>query len=334
LLEGFGPGVRVPVPMEEEKGPRVIFADSTESIYLADMTGDGLSDLVRIRIGEICYWPNRGYGCFGAKVTMDNAPWFDEPDLFDQRRIRLADTDGSGTTDVIYLGSDTVWVYLNGAGNGWSAARPLCRIPAIDDLTFVSVADFLGRGTACLVWSSPLPADVRRPLRYVDLMCGRKPHLLATVANNLGAETRIEYASSTEFYLADKAAGTPWVTRLPFSVHVVKRIETYDSISRNRFVTGYSYHHGYYDGFEREFRGFGRVDQLDTEDIGALTAGGNFPAGDNIDAASNVPPVLTKTWFHTGVYLEGGRISRHLAHEYYREGSTRCGEAGLSHEVG
>ena len=41
------------------------------------MTGDGLADLVRVRNGEICYWPNSGSASFGAKVTMDNAPWFD-----------------------------------------------------------------------------------------------------------------------------------------------------------------------------------------------------------------------------------------------------------------
>ena len=58
---------------------------------------------MRIRNGEVCYWPNLGYGRFGAKVTMDDAPWFDAPDQFDQRRIRLADIDGSGTTDIIYL---------------------------------------------------------------------------------------------------------------------------------------------------------------------------------------------------------------------------------------
>jgi RHS repeat-associated protein len=38
-----------------------------------------------------------------------------------------------------------------------------------------------------------------------------------------------------------------------------------------------------------------------------------------VDSSSNVPPVLTKTWFHTGVFLGNGRVSRHLAHEYYRE---------------
>lgn len=34
----------------------------------------------------------------------------------------------------------------------------------------------------------------------------------------------------------------------------------------NRLTT-YKYHHGYYDGREREFRGFGRVDRYDTEEF-------------------------------------------------------------------
>ena len=331
LAEGFGRGRRIAVPLDEERGPRVVFADNTQSIYLADMTGDGLSDLVRIRNGEVCYWPNLGYGRFGAKITMDDAPWFDEPGLFEQTRIRLADTDGSGTTDIIYLGRNAVAIYLNESGNGWSAPRRVRQFPPVDDVDSVTVADFLGRGTACLLWSSPLPADGGRQLRYLDLMCGQKPHLLDRSVNNLGAETRIGYASSTKFYLADKAAGTPWVTRLPFPVPVVERVETYDYVSRNRFVTRYTYHHGFYDGVEREFRGFGRVDQLDTETFAALTESRNFPLGDNIEASSSVPPVLTCTWYHTGVFLEGGRISRHLAHEYYREGAARRGEAGLSY---
>jgi len=191
-------------------------------------------------------------------------------------------------------------------------------VPRTDNLTSVSVVDLLGRGTACLLWSSPLPGDTRRPLRYLDLMGGIKPHLLTTVRNNLGAETRIEYASSTKFYLEDKKAGTPWVTRLPFPVHVVTRVETRDLISGNRFVTRSTYHHGYFDGIEREFRGFARVDQWDTEEFGVLSQSGT-PAT-NLNAAFHIPPTLTKTWFHTGAYFAGARISRHLEDEYYREG--------------
>jgi len=320
LNEGFGEAVRVRIPLdEEESGPRAIFDDGTQSIYLANMTGDGLSDIVRIRNGEVCYWPNLGYGRFGAKITMDHSPWFDTADLFDQRRIRLADTDGTGTSDILYLGHGRVDVFLNGAGNAWSSARHVDPFPAVDNLAAVDVMDFLGRGTACLLWSSPLPGDQRRQLRYLDLMCGRKPYLLERVVNHAGAQTRIEYSSSTEFYVADQAAGTPWVTRLPFPVHVVKRVENYDEVSRNRFVSRYTYHHGFYDGLEREFRGFGRVDQIDTEEIASLTEPGTFPTGDNFDAASSVPPVLTRTWTHTGVFLAGEFISRHMAHEYFAD---------------
>ncbi len=317
MAEGFGPGVRIPAPTDEEEGPRVVFADAEDTIYLADMSGDGLSDIVRIRNGEICYWPNRGYGRFGAKITMGNSPRLDDVGQFDAKRVRLADTDGSGTTDVLYLGAKGIRIYLNESGNSWSDVR---RLPiSIDDATTLSVTDFLGRGTACVVWSSPLASAASRPLRYLDLMQGKKPHLLTRSRNNLGAETAIEYASSTEFYLADQAAGRPWVTRLPFPVHVVTSVTSYDFVSRNRSVSHTTYHHGYFDGVEREFRGFGRVEQMDTESLGVLNRDGEMPDAANKNDAFNVPPVMTKRWFHTGAFLDGNRISRHMAHEYYVE---------------
>jgi RHS repeat-associated protein len=315
--EGFGPARRVRHPLDEERGPRLVLGDGTQSIYLADMSGDALTDLVRIRNGEVCYWPNLGYGRFGAKVTIDNAPWFDNPEQFDQRRVRLADIDGSGTNDVIYLARDGVRLYFNQSGNGLSEARRLNPFPLVDNVSSVVTADLLGNGTACLVWSSPLPVDAHRPLRYIDLMGGSKPHLLIKSANNLGAETQVHYAPSTRFYLADKCSGKPWVTRLPFPVHVVERVVTYDRISGNLFVIRYAYHQGYFDGIEREFRGFGMVEQWDTEEFAALHDGGQAPAGTNIEASSHLPPVLTRTWFHTGVYEEADAISQHFAAEYY-----------------
>jgi RHS repeat-associated protein len=315
--EGFGPAQNVRQLLDEERGTRLVFADGTQSIYLADMCGDGLTDLVRIRKGEVCYWPNQGYGRFGAKVTMGNAPWFDHPDQFDQRRVRLADIDGSGTNDIVYLHRDGVRIYFNQSGNRLSEVRRLDQFPRIDNVSSVMTADLLGNGTACLVWSSPLLADAHRPLRYIDLMGGIKPHLLVKSVNNLGAETEVHYAPSIRFYLEDKRDGRPWVTRLPFPVHVVERVVTHDRISGNQFVTRYAYHHGYFDGVEREFRGFGMVEQWDTEEFAALQGGGQAPSGTNIDASSHVPPVLTKTWFHTGVYDEVEEVSQHFPGEYY-----------------
>jgi Salmonella virulence plasmid 65kDa B protein len=174
---GFGPEEQTLPALDEERGPRLVFADGTESIYLADLSGDGLPDLVRIRNGEVSYWSNLGYGRFGARVTMDDSPHFDAPDLFDQRQIRLADVDGSGTTDIIYLQRGRATLYRNLSGNAWSAGEVIEAFPTVDDLTTVAVTDLFGAGTACLVWSSALPGDARRPVRYVDLMAEGKPHL-------------------------------------------------------------------------------------------------------------------------------------------------------------
>lgn len=320
--DGYGPAERTPQAFDEEQGPKLIFADGTESIFLADMVGDGLTDLVRIRNGEVCYWPNEGYGRFGTKVAMDQAPWFDRQNVFDGRRIHLADIDGSGTADIIYFAGGAVHLYFNQSGNAWGSRRVLSHFPAVDSVSSATVVDLLGSGTSCLVWSSALPGNVRRPMRYIDLMGGLKPHLMTRFSNNLGAETEIQYAPSTKFYVADKLAGTPWITRLPFPVQVVEQVQTYDHISRNLFVTRYAYHHGYFDGVEREFRGFGRVDQFDTEALATLSATVQVPLPVNLDAAATVPPVCTKTWFHTGVFVGGGAIATHLAHEYYREGDA------------
>jgi len=286
---GFDAAFRVVKAVDEEKGPAVVFADGTQSIFLADMTGDGLSDIVRLRNGAICYWPNIGYGQFGAKIAMDNAPWFEAQDLFDPRRIRLADIDGSGTADIVYLASEGVRLYFNQAGNGWSDPQALPAFPRVDDLASVQAMDLLGNGTSCLVWMSQLPGDVRRNMRYVDLMGGQKPHLLVSTNNNMGAVAKVQYATSTKFYLQDRLAGHPWVTRLAFPVHVIERLETQDLVSNTTLVSTYRYRHGYYDGVEREFRGFAYVEQRDVESVV-----GDF----------DLPPILTKTWFHNGAWLK------------------------------
>src|SRR5437868_5637523 len=135
--EGFGLYEFVRQALDEEMSPKLVFADGEQSIYLADMCGDGLTGLARIRNGEVCYWPNLGYGRFGAKVSMDNAPWFDNPDQFDQKRVRLADIDGSGTSDIIYLSRDGVDLYFNQSGNRWSEPRRLSAFPAVDNLSSI-----------------------------------------------------------------------------------------------------------------------------------------------------------------------------------------------------
>jgi RHS repeat-associated protein len=335
--DGFGPGWRTPSGPDDDHGPRIVFADADQSFLTADMSGDGLTDLVRVRNGEVAYWPNLGYGRFGAKVVMDGAPWMERLSGYDPKRVRMADIDGTGTVDLLYLDADRISIWRNRSGNGY--AEPVdIRMPAVDDHTQIAIADILGSGTACVVWSSPLANDYQHSLRYVDLLGGVKPYLLVGMDNNLGAETRISYGQSTQFYLKDKLNGTPWVTRLPFPVHVVTRVDTYDHIGRNRFSTRYAYHHGYFDPAEREFRGFGMVEQWDSDQYGSFTPTGELPPGTNTGVEAFVPPVHTKTWFHTGVWLGGKHLADYYAGqlgdgkpgEYYRPtGLTDAAAAAL-----
>jgi RHS repeat-associated protein len=122
----------------------------------------------------------------------------------------------------------------------------------------------------------------------------------------MGATTRVSYAPSTKYFLEDQAHGTPWVTKLPFPVQVVDKVEVIDHLSKTKLVTTYKYHHGYFDGREREFRGFGRVDQFDTETFEDFTQSSLHDGTalfNNNEKAYHVPPVETRSWFHTGIYF-------------------------------
>lgn len=316
--EGYIEGGRVAKHPDEETGPRLVFADPEQTIYLADASGDGLTDLVRVRNGDVCYWPSLGYAQFGAKVQMDNAPWFDNMDQFNQKKIHIADLDGSGTFDIVYVGLDGVDIYLNQSGNGFQDRIRISVFPPTDNLSTFSTIDLFGNGTPCLVWSSPLPQNAQRSIQYIDVMSGKKAHLLVGMVNNLGTETKIHYAPSTKFYLADKLAGKPWVTRLPFPVHCVEKEEIFDYVSHNRFENRYAYHDGYFDGAEREFRGFALVEKWDTEDYSIASR--DSPLGispSNTDPSWHIPPTRTKTWFHTGAFFDTENISRYLSHQYF-----------------
>ncbi|MDT9136455.1 hypothetical protein RSW15_25310, partial [Escherichia coli] len=61
------------------------------------------------------------------------------------------------------------------------------------------------------------------------------------------------------------------------------------------------------------------VEQLDTEEFAALNSDQQLAPATNIDASSHVPPVLTRTWFHTGNYFGRDRVSNYYVSEYYRE---------------
>ncbi len=309
--EGFASGVFVAFPTPS----RWVFDRGDSDLLTADMTGDGLPDLVRIGSEGITYRQNLGFGRFGPEIVMATPPTLRGSGGFDLRRVRLADLDGDGAADLVHIGDDRVTLYLNRAGNSWHGPIVLSGLSGIADSDRVDVVDLFGTDTPCIVWSRATPGTAPVRLRYADLLGGRKPHLMTRFENGIGKRVEMDYTPSTRFYLDDLAAGNPWIGRLGFVLHCITRVTTRDLIRETVLVSTYSYHHGFYDGKEREFRGFGRVDQRDAETVAA-------PAPDPLSGAIDdhvitQPPVLTRRWTHTGVISGHQLVPADFSSEYW-----------------
>lgn len=310
-------------------------------VKLADLTGDGLQDFVFVDKGEndhifFSYWPNLGDGRFGEAIEMANSPQILDQTAphflgFEPTRLLLADIDGDGLDDLLYIHLEkrVLFIWINQSGNSWSA-EPI-EIPIPSHLSFeaadgVRFVDMLGTGTAGVLWTADRRPGLQENYQYLDITGGVKPYLLTEMNNNMGAITRVNYAPSTKFYLADQKEAEQdeskkgWKTPLPFPVQVVERVEVIDEFSRGKLVTEYRYHHGYWNGDEREFRGFGMVEQFDTETIrenfntpGLHDAERDF---ERVDERHFSPPTKTKTWFHLGDIddetLDESADARHL----------------------
>jgi RHS repeat-associated protein len=279
--------------------PNVNFSDPR--VKFSDMTGDRMQDIVLVYDGNVEYWPNLGYGKWGKRIHMENSPRF--PFGYDPRRILVGDVDGDGLADIVYVDQNEVHLWINQSGNGWMKQPVVISgTPPVTDLDGLRLVDLKGSGIGGVLWSTDAGRLGPRNLMFLDFTGGTKPYVLSQMNNNLGAITRVEYKPSTDFYLEDeKRPATRWRTPLPFPVQVVAKIEVIDDISKGRLTTEYRYHHGYWDGAEREFRGFGMVEQLDSESFihYRQVPGG----GQRFEAVSEVhfsPPTLTRAWFHVG----------------------------------
>ncbi len=297
--QGFAPPLTAPRPPDL---PTAKPDSAKEVLRFVDLFGTGRQHWARIRNGSVECWPNLGYGRFGPKVTLANAPHFG-PD-FDTARLFIVDLDGSGAADLAYLYPDRVEVYFNQSGNSFSQTPFILYLPSTwDRLDQISFADVHGQGYDCLLFSEDYPSPRQW---YYDFCQGQKPYLLKQINNNLGAISRLSYGSSTHFYRQDKAQGQPWLTNLPFPVQVLIRTENQDLVSQTTLVSTYTYHHGYYDGVEREFRGFGLVERQDAETLAAEAQ------------AYDVPPILTKTWYHNGAWTGTPSLSQQYRADYFQ----------------
>lgn len=313
--QGFAPGKTLEVcglPPSLTNTPDQVFA-------FASMTGDDKVHLVHVTRSRVTYWPNLGYGRFGAPVIMGNVPDFGR--RFRSDRIYFADLDGDGATDLIVVGDDgdgkpRLNIYMNQSGN--SLAEPFALdLPdgaRFDDLDRIYFSDVLGNGTSCLVYCQTHPIV---KTWYYDFSNGSKPYLVWRKNSNLGADVTVSHKSSVHYYLEDEANGQPWIVRVPFPMQLVSEVVTVDALSKNTLTSSHRYRHAYYDGIEREFRGFGYSEDRDTLDFDETP---QYP----VDS----PPSLTKSWFHLGAEDQDS-LSRLFAAEYFA-GDARAAQLGDS----
>ncbi len=255
----------------------VQFSDS--DIQLAEMNGDGIPDIVRIRRGDIQYWPGRGNGVWGTGqrddcpagtfssnryVEMDASPYYSD---IQGTTLRVDDVNGDGLDDLVQVRYDAVDVWLNVDGKGWTERHIIDGTPASPSYAIrVRLTDVNGSGTRDVLWGNA------EKYQYMDLTGGTKPGLLVRVENGLGKSTDLEYGTSTSEMLAADANGgacspdkkpwaSPWCSKMPLVTHLVKRVTENDNLNvaglgNRKYTTEYSYRDPVYEGRQREFRGF------------------------------------------------------------------------------
>ena len=227
---------------------------SDPSVFLTDMTGDGLPDIVHIKSGLVEYWPSLGGGYYDTRQVMERAPVL--PDNYDPQRIFFADIDGTGASDVIYVGHAKVEYWRNLGGLRFTDSATISGTPdtLIDT---VRLADIDGRGTLGILWSG-VRAGRRSGYRYLSLIKD-KPYLLTHIREATGLETEIIYSTSCQDAIRDVEEGIAWQTQLPIPVQVVRQIIQRDLVTGNEDRSEIFYHEGRWDPMTRRFRGFGRV---------------------------------------------------------------------------
>jgi hypothetical protein len=286
--EGFAPAREI--PHEDDDRLPVLSDNPSELVAFCDILGSGQQHLVRIRHDEVRCWPNLGRGRFGKGHLFAALPFAYED--FDAACVRLADMDGSGAVDLVYLESEGFQLFINTSGHGF--ADPFKQLwpdgIRYDRLCQVSMADLQGLGCSSLVLSVPHVRPAHWRFDYPAL----KPYLLHQTNNNMGASGTVGYRSSSQEWLDEKvqlAGEAAHGSGLPFALHVVTRQTQLDEVTGNQLTRLFRYRQAYYDGHDREFRGFGLVVQTDSEALTETRAADGFTA-----------PMQSKTWYHTGRY--------------------------------
>ncbi len=296
------------------------------SVKLADMNGDRLLDFVVLQRSEgqitVSYWPYCALGQWGDRRVMavrqgDGFRVGDE----DLRDFFVRDFTGDGLADVLQLkgggdGSSLV-LRINIAGTSWSSpitkdGLPNYRPRDANGVTVFRTADLNANGSTDLIWRNTSFGD--DTWQWLDLMPDAgKPNLLERIDNSIGKVTEIRYGNAHEDLIRARNKNQPWTTKIPFAVQVVRQIRTrcgYDLNGDGRedtYISEFQYRDGFYDGIEKEFRGFAFAQRIDYGDdflwddiVGVIGQSSGWNQGRTPTGQVSGPTLVTRYRFHTG----------------------------------
>ena len=328
-LQSDGSWALTPVHRFDSEMMPVDLDFSYRGLHLADMNGDRLQDLVYVREHEgfprrlsVIYWPYCGLGVWGkAREMMPVEGDTLQVDGIPLEDVFLQDLSGDGLADLFYLdgsGSDSILTFrFNVGGNTWTEAETKERLPryqprSANSPTVFRTADLNGNGSTDLIWRNTAFGD--DSWQWLDLMPDAgKPNLMIRIDNSIGKVTEIEYGNAHQDYVRAQDAGHPWRTKIPFAVQVVREIRTrcgYDlngDGATDTYVSSFKYRDGYYDGFEREFRGFAFAERIDygddyrwDENLSVIKPTLDWNQGLTSTRQVGGPSLVTRFRFHTG----------------------------------
>jgi len=260
----------------------VRFELAQPGVELTDFNGDRVPDQTRLRSSAVEVAAGLGYGRFAETKSVPIQEWTFTADEI--ARAKLRDLTGDGLPELVLerAAPGVLWYWINLGDYRFGPRRIVTGLPTtVSRNAAVRWVDINGNGTTDLIYSDSagnpriMAVDIGQLIGF-----GNDWNLLKLIDNGIGLKTRIDYAPSTRFRLADKAQTNHWRDPLPFPVSVVSCVVFNDSLG-HAYTNDYRYRDGYYDPVEKEFRGFAQAE--------AVSHG-----------AADAPSLVARSWFDTG----------------------------------
>ncbi len=231
-----------------------------EGVRIEDINGDGLPDLVKGKGTSRTTWLNNGTNWIedGSWKIPANAVFVNGSGS--ELGVRFADVNGDGLVDILKgdRGNETSWINTGETwtqDNAWNVPESSNFVYDVGFNVGVKMIDVNGNGLVDVMLSNHA-----EPSR-TQINKAAKAYLLKKITNNIGGSNTMDYIKSTSL----NNAGDDEHSDLGFNLWIVNNVVEDNNITGVQRITSaahYGYRNGFFDYKEKEFRGFGLVDEI------------------------------------------------------------------------